>query len=78
MAVTEFGAMRWEPGLGAYLRDQMIVMEQSNLAHAVWMWPPASLNGWEDDAFALTHGPDPSNHSPVAASAALNALRSGP
>jgi len=76
MAVNEFGLMRWEPGADAFMDDQMDLLEQRGLNHALWLWetswPPIQE---EIDAFNFRHGPDPNNHTDVASSDLINVIK---
>jgi len=76
VAVNEFGLMRWEPGADAFMDDQMDLLEQRGLNHALWLWeaswPPIQE---EIDAFNFRHGPDPNNHTDVASSDLINVIK---
>jgi len=66
VAINEFGLMRWEPGADLFMDDQMDLIEQRGMNHALWLWESA----WEPiqseiDAFDFRHGPDPDNHTDV-------------
>jgi hypothetical protein len=75
VAVNEFGVMRWEPGAGDYMDDEMDLFEQRGLNHALWLWecswPPIQD---EIDAFNFRHGPDPDNHADVTSSDLIDAI----
>jgi hypothetical protein len=63
VAVTEFGAMRWEPGVERYILDQASLFEERGWNYAVWQWFPA----WKplaegDNSFNFRFGPDPKQH----------------
>ena len=64
--MNEFGLMRWEPGAHTFMDDQMDLLEQRGINHALWLWesswPPIQK---EIDAFNFRHGPDPDNHTDV-------------
>lgn len=70
VAATEFGAMRWEPGVAAFINDQMNLFEQHGMNYALWLWesswPPYNRS---EDAFNFRHGPKKNHHRAVAASA---------
>ncbi len=62
-AVTEFGAMRWEPGVARYINDQMALFEKRGMNHAIWLWETS----WQpynrlEDAFNFRHGPKRRRH----------------
>ena len=56
--------MRWEPGADLFMDDQMGLIEQRGMNHALWLresaWEPIQS---EIDAFNFRHGPDPDNHT---------------
>ena len=62
VAATEFGAIRWVPGAGKFLDDEMAAFEERGLNFAVWSWQPASekYNQAQND-FNFRMGPDPAN-----------------
>jgi hypothetical protein len=65
-AVNEFGLMRWEPGAHTFMDDQMDLLEQRGINHALWLWESSWPPIQEDiDAFNFRHGPNPSNHTDV-------------
>ena len=66
VAVNEFGLMRWEPGAHTFMDDQMDLLEQRGINHALWLWE-SSWHPIQDeiDAFNFRHGPDPDNHTDV-------------
>jgi len=76
VAVNEFGVMRWEPGADDFMDDQMDLLEQRGLNHALWLWetswPPIQD---EIDAFNFRHGPDPENHTDVATSDLIEVIK---
>jgi hypothetical protein len=64
VAANEFGVIRWEPGAAAFMDDQMDLLEQRGMNHALWNWDPS----WEPYAaevneFNFRFGPDPANHT---------------
>jgi hypothetical protein len=66
VAVNEFGAMRWEPGVEDFIMDQAGLFEARGLNYAIWQWYPA----WEplaegDNSFNIRFGPDPEQHFDV-------------
>jgi len=75
VAVNEFGLMRWEPGADQFMDDQMDLIEQRGMNHALWLWESA----WEPiqseiDAFNFRHGPDPNHHADVTSSDLMDAI----
>ncbi|MBN1191437.1 MAG: hypothetical protein JXA46_16900, partial [Dehalococcoidales bacterium] len=42
VAVTEYGVVRWEPGAGQFLDDEMALFEEFGLNYALWSWQPVS------------------------------------
>jgi len=62
VAATEYGAVRWEPGIDVFLDDEMARFEKSGMNYAVWSWQPASkqFTAVQND-FNFRLGPDPSN-----------------
>jgi len=75
VAVNESGLMRWEPGAHTFMDDQMDLLEQRGINHALWLWesswPPIQE---EIDAFNFRHGPDPDQHAEVESSDLLNVI----
>ncbi|MBN1875210.1 MAG: cellulase family glycosylhydrolase [Anaerolineae bacterium] len=66
VAVNEFGLMRWEPGGDAFMDDQMDLLEQRGLNHALWMWDPSWVTWTQHlNAFNFRFGPDPENLTDV-------------
>jgi hypothetical protein len=63
--VSRYGAPRWAPGGGRYLRDLHGEFERAGLNTALWEWRPAWPATRRRDAFDLFNGPDPDNHKPV-------------
>jgi len=76
VVVNEFGVMRWEPGADDFMDDQMDLLEQRGINHALWLWecswPPIQS---EIDAFNFRHGPDPNNHTDVASSELMDVIK---
>ena len=70
--VGEFGAMRWVPGIVAFLRDQTELFEQHGWNYAVYVW-----RGDEPDfdGFNLEFGTDPDNHVPIPDNPLLGVFR---
>jgi hypothetical protein len=69
VAVNEFGLMRWEPGAHTFMDDQMDLLKQRGINHALWLWESSWLPIQEEiDAFNFRHGPDPDHHSDVESS----------
>ncbi|PKO23445.1 MAG: hypothetical protein CVU38_04005 [Chloroflexi bacterium HGW-Chloroflexi-1] len=66
VAVNEFGVVRWVPGADEFMDDQMDLIEQRGMNHALWLWDPM-WEPWTEEvnAFNFRFGPDPSNHSDV-------------
>lgn len=64
VAVTEFGASRWQPGAEIFLRDQYEIFDEWKLSSAVWMWE-CDFAGVDWDDFNFRRGTDPSNHVDV-------------
>jgi len=75
VAANEFGVQRYEPGAAEFIRDETDLFDQQGTANAVWQWEPAFMAEHEYDSFDFKHGPDPANHTNVAASALMNTLR---
>lgn len=76
VAATEFGAMRWVPGVARFIRDELEGFEARGMNYAIWLWecswePYAS----EVDAFNFRHGPDPHNHHDVETSPLIRVLK---
>jgi len=75
VAVNEFGAMRWEPGVDDFMDDQMALFEQRGMNYALWLWetswPPYAA---DVDAFNFRHGPDPHNHTDVGSSDLMDVI----
>ncbi|OQX88650.1 hypothetical protein B6D60_01640 [candidate division KSB1 bacterium 4484_87] len=76
VAINEFGAMRWEPGVADFMDDEMDLMEQRGMNYALWVWETS----WQEyarevDDFNFRHGPDPNHHSDVASSDFINAIK---
>ncbi len=63
MAITEYGLKRWVPDAAEFMADQITLLENLGMSHALWAfipsWPPLV----EIDDFDVLHGPDPWNHS---------------
>jgi hypothetical protein len=74
VAVNEFGVMRWAPGAADFMRDSMDLFEQRGMNHAFWawnpLWPPYSHN----DGMNYLRGPDPDNHTDLAANDILDVI----
>ncbi|MDY6795126.1 MAG: cellulase family glycosylhydrolase [Actinomycetota bacterium] len=66
LALTEYGVVRWAPGAGLFISDQLDLLEERGINHAIWVWDP-SWEPWnmEIDAFNFMHGPYPDNHRDV-------------
>lgn len=76
VATTEFGVMRWAPGAGRFIRDEMAFFEARGMNYAIWLWECS----WEPyarsvDAFNFRHGPDPANHEDVETSALIEVIK---
>ena len=75
VAVNESGLMRWEPGAHTFMDDQMDLLEQRGINHALWLWESSwSPIQEEIDAFNFRHGPDPDQHAEVESSDLLNVI----
>jgi hypothetical protein len=76
VAIAEFGLMRWEPGAARFMNDQMALLEDRKLNHALWVWDP-SYRPWteEVDAFNFRHGPEKRNHKDVDRSDLITVIR---
>jgi hypothetical protein len=62
VAATEYGAVRWEPGVDRFLDDEMARFEESGMNYAVWSWQPASKEYNEvHNEFNFRFGIDPAN-----------------
>ncbi|MGF1624253.1 MAG: glycoside hydrolase family 5 protein [Alphaproteobacteria bacterium] len=67
VAVTEFGAVRWAPGVAHFLADRIAGFERRGINWAIWGWPVAwPPMGAGDNAFSLSFGADPSATGPAA------------
>ncbi len=75
VGVSEFGLMRWVPNGAAYMRDLMGLFEKRGMNHALWVFNPAWTPFAQNDDFDFLHGPDPNNHSNVATSKLIEAVR---
>jgi cysteinyl-tRNA synthetase len=75
VAANEFGVVRWVAGAAEFMDDQMDLLEERDLNHALWVWDPA-WPAWNEEvnAFNFRHGPDPENHSDVAQSELMDAI----
>jgi hypothetical protein len=62
VAATEYGLIRWEPGAGQFLHDEMAQFEESGMNYAIWSWQPAiaAYNAVHND-FNFRLGIEPSN-----------------
>lgn len=74
VAVNEFGPVRWVPNADLFMVDQMELLEQRGLNHALWLWSPAWKAHAENDAFNFRHGPDPNNHTDVVSSKLMQVI----
>ncbi|MBI3950693.1 MAG: cellulase family glycosylhydrolase [Acidobacteria bacterium] len=74
VAINEFGAMRWEPGGDTFMDDQMDLLEQRGINHALWLWESSWEPLAEEDAFNFRHGPNPNNHIDVAFSELIGVI----
>ncbi|MEZ5670082.1 MAG: cellulase family glycosylhydrolase [Alphaproteobacteria bacterium] len=78
VAVTEFGAVRWAPGVAPFLADRIATFERRGLNWTVWNWPVAyAPTAAGDNAFSPGFGPDPDRTAPASDAPALDALRAG-
>lgn len=60
VAVTEYGAKRWEPNADKFLDDEMARFEKSGVNYAIWSWQPFSPQySAEQNEFNFRIGPDP-------------------
>ncbi len=66
VAANEFGVMRWQPGAAEFMDDQMDLLEQRGMNHALWVWDSA-WEPWTEEVndFNFRFGPDPHNDTPV-------------
>ncbi|NOZ60139.1 MAG: T9SS type A sorting domain-containing protein, partial [Calditrichaeota bacterium] len=76
VAINEFGAMRWQPGVADFMDDEMNLMEQKGINYALWLWETS----WQEyaqevDAFNFRHGPNPNHHSDVSSSDLITVIR---
>lgn len=63
-AATEYGVLRFAPGADVFLDDQIGVLEQHGMNHAIWEWGSSytpDTNNW--NAFMFRFGPDINNGS---------------
>jgi hypothetical protein len=75
VAVNEFGVMRWEPGADKFMDDQMDLLEQRGMNHALWLWEVSwEAYAHEVDAFNFRHGPNPNHHADVASSDLMDVI----
>lgn len=64
VAVTEFGGVRWEPGIDHFIDDEMTFFEERGMNYAIWSWQPASEGyNWVQNDFNFRFGPEPDNLS---------------
>jgi len=63
VAVREFGAVREQTDIAAFIDDRLTIMEQAGLNYAWWAWQLDSDSVY--DAFDIMRGPDPDNHADV-------------
>ena len=62
VAINEFGAVRWAPGVEIFMRDQFELFESRGMNHALWEWSPAWAYWTEEvNEFNFRFGPDPNN-----------------
>ena len=62
VAATEYGAVRWQPGVEQFLDDEMARFEKSRINYAVWSWQPRSERFTAaQNEFNFRLGPEPSN-----------------
>ncbi len=75
VAVNEFGVVRWVGGAAEFMDDQMDLFERRGLNHALWVWDP-SWGSWTEEVngFNFRHGPDPHNHTDVAANDLMDVI----
>jgi len=75
VAANEFGVMRWVPGAAAFMADQMDLLEERGMNHALWVWDPA-WGPWTEEvtAFNFRHGPNPGNTTDVDSSSLIDAI----
>jgi len=75
VAVNEMGVMRWEPGAELFLDDEIQLLEERGLNHAVWAWEP-SWPPWAGEVtdFNFRLGPDPANRTDLPGNALESVL----
>ncbi len=77
VAANEFGAKRWAPGADLFVGDMMSLLEARGMNHAIWLFN-TSLAGYLTapgcDDWDFLNGPNPNNHTVLAASALINAV----
>jgi hypothetical protein len=74
VAVNEFGVVRWAPGADKFMNDEMDLLEQRGINHALWLWEASWEPLAEEDAFNFRHGPNPNNHIDVASSELIGVI----
>ncbi len=74
VGINEFGVMRFQPGAGQYLNDEMDIMEGYGLNYSVFSWYPPSVAALHD-SFDFRRGTDPNNHAEVSPNALTTVLQ---
>ncbi|MBN1219619.1 MAG: cellulase family glycosylhydrolase [Anaerolineae bacterium] len=75
VAINEFGLMRWQPGAADFMDDQIDLLEQRGINHALWLWETSwEVYAKDVDAFNFRHGPNPDNHADVDSSNLMNVI----
>jgi len=77
VTVNEFGLIRWVPGAADFVADEMELLEERGINHALWQWQ----SSWEplqeeNDSFNFRHGPDPDHHADVNSSDLIEVIKS--
>jgi len=76
-AVNEYGLMRWQPGAAQFMQDQIDLLEEYGMNHALWIWETSWPPYAQDvDAFNFRHGPSPNNHVDVDSSKLMDVIYS--
>ncbi len=63
VAVTEYGAQRWEPGVDRFLDDETALFESRGMNHIIWAWSTSNktITDIQNNDFNFRFGPDPNN-----------------
>jgi cysteinyl-tRNA synthetase len=77
VVANEWGLIRYEPNAETFLADMTGLFESSGVNHAIWDWTSGFHSALPDlwDGFNFRHGQDPENHTDVATSDFIEALK---